>query len=45
MDHLLSMEKESLRNKAYEKHEKKLAEKKLEEVGWKFLFSFERLGD
>ncbi len=44
MDHLLSMEKESQRNLAYEKRNQKVVKaRKLLRV--RFLFSFEGLGD
>ena len=43
MDHLLSMEKESQRNLAYEKNQKVVKARKLLRV--RFLFSFEGLGD
>ena len=43
MDHLLSMEKESQRNLAYEKRNQKVVKARSCEV--KFLFSFEGLGD
>ena len=45
MDHLLSMEKESQRNLAYEKNKNQKVVKARKLLKVRFLFSFEGLGD